>query len=313
MGVRHTIGASEVAVALGYQRRKGDGEPYISEYELWCRLTGRIARYDGEDSPDAQLGRMCEVAVANEWMRRRRLRPGQDVLPGPQLNDDGWGCRCHPWLHARPDLLLVPVVGPAGHRYSDFHRREPVELKAPRELDEDRWGEDGTDQMPEEYLVQLVVQVHVCGAARGHLAAMARAPRNDRVWAEYEWARDDELIESVLAKAKEWYDHFVVGDREPPLDGSASSRWALDRRWKPKRDDVTVWASVDTEETVRSLHQVREAAHEREHRAFELQQHVMAAMGEATVLRGGKAGRILATWRVNKDGVRVFRLLPMEG
>lgn len=300
MGVRHTIGASEVAVALGYQRRKGDGEPYISEYELWCRLTGRIARYDGEDSPDAQLGRMCEVAVANEFMRRHQLRPGRDVQLGPQLLDMPNTSPRWPWVHARPDLFLT-------------YGMAPIELKAPRELEEDRWGEDGTDQMPEEYLVQLVVQVAVTGASRGHLAAMARAPRNDRVWAEYEWARDEELIESVMARCKEWYDHFVVVDREPPLDGSASSKWALERRWKPKRDDVTVWASVDTEETIRSLHQVKEAAHEREHRAFELQQHVMEAMGEATVLRGGKAGRILATWRVNKDGVRVFRLLPMEG
>ena len=293
----NTIGASELAVALGYQRRKGDGEPYLSERELWSRLTGRLDRYDTESSPDAEVGRMCEIAVGHEWAKRNGLRAGYDFIAGPPLDTAPYRHHGLDWLHAHPDL----------HRMSDGPMgASPVELKAPRDLDPDRWGEDGTDQFPIEYLIQVIAQVAVMRAPYGSLAAMARSPQTDRVFAEYRWDLDEKLRDTVLHRGEEWYRKHVVGDVAPAPDGSASARWSLDREWKGR--DATVWATPEVEETVHRLLQVEEAAHERETRGVELKQHVMAAMKEATVLRGGRAGEILATWREDKNGRRVFRL-----
>ena len=293
-----TLGASEVAVALGLGRRREDGEPYVSQRMLWSRLTGRIERYDVDpDNVDAEIGKWGEAAVANRFLSEQHtpMAFGAGPLLGqPPLTHPRW-----PWLHARPDLIA----------YNQGSPWYPVELKNPRELDDDRWGESGTDQLPDEYLVQVIAQVAVMGAPFGILAAMARAPRrNKRVWAVYRYDRNEAQEASVLGLAHEWYQKHVVGGVAPPVDGSQSTTEALNRSWKPRA--VTRFASREVEQICRRLRQVKTAIDQQESHETLLTQQIKDAMGEAEVLRG--IDGTLATWRANKNGDRVFRLVVNE-
>lgn len=292
-----TLGASEVAVCLGLQRLKSDGEPYLSERELWGRLTGELPRYDESAGVDAEIGRDAEAMVLSRWIRRY---PAASYRPGPQLGADPLANPAWPWLHARPDMIWC---GPDGE--------SPIEFKAPRELDAERWGEDGTDQMPPEYLVQLAVQVAVMDAPFGILFAMARAPRsNSRVDAEFRYQRNRELERTILDRAGAWYHRHVVDGVPPSPDGSASAAWALGR--SAVLDHVVAWANADQEAAVRRLVQVRVAERQQRAHREQLEQDIQASMGAATRLLDHK-GKVIATFRPDRTGRRRFRLVVREG
>ena len=294
-----TMGASEVAVALGLQRTKTDGEPYTSALELQARLTGALPRYgdDAEAGVDAIIGRDAEAMVLSRWCRRY---PGLRFRPGPQLGSEPLVNPSWPWLHARPDLVASMAWGDG----------IPVELKAPRELDGERWGEDHTDQFPMEYLVQLAVQVAVMDAPFGVLFAMARAPRtNSRIDGEFRYVRDPDLERRILDRAGAWYHRHVV-DRVPvEPDGSESAAWTLART--TGLDHVVAFATVEQEAEVRRLAQVRTAIREQERHRAELEQSIQQMMGAATTLRGVD-GRTIATFRPDRTGRRRFRLVVRD-
>ena len=296
-----SVGASEVAVMLGVQRHMDDGEPYVSELELQQRLLGTIERYDDDpDNVDAQIGRWAESMVASKFIADHGLQPGFNVLPGPQLDQPGIPHPTLPWLAARPDLKRYPrsiSVVP--------HKAEPVELKAPRDLDPERWGPGpSADDLPPEYLVQLAVQVACMDAPGGTLAAMARAPRGNRWWVEYRYERDLELEGRILHAAGAWYQRHVV-DRDPVVpDGSASAASVLGRMFRPA--DETLYATREVAALVRHIEQRRNTLREVEQGLARKMQELQAAMGTATVLKSG--ARILATWRWGKSGRRYFRL-----
>ncbi len=292
------MGASEIAVALGLGRTKEDGEPYVSQRELWLRLTGRIERYEHDpDNVDAELGKWGEVAVLNRYIAESGTHP-LAFEPGPQLGDPAFENVRLPGFHARPDLIYRGVHHGGQH---------PIEAKNPRELADDRWGPSGTDQMPDEYLVQVITQVAVMDAPFGILCAMARAPRtNKRTWVVYRYDRDVDLERRVLGGAMEWYERYVVANVEPLVDGSESCSVALGRQWKPKPGSKR-YATSEIESTVLRLRQVREAVRQQESHEALLVQEVKQFMGEAEVLVG--VDGTLATWREGRGGKRHFRIL----
>ena len=298
-----TMGASEIATALGLGRTKEDGEPYVSQRELWLRLTGRIERYENDpDNVDAELGRWGEAAVLNRYMAENgNGHIDLSFVGGPGLESPPLRCDRWPLFHARPDMTRKVMV--PGHGLTVV----PIEAKNPRELADDRWGPTGTDQMPDEYLVQVITQVAVMDAPFGILCAMARAPRtNKRTWVVYRYDRDVDLERRVLGGAREWYERHVVANVEPPVDGSESCSMALGRQWRPKPGSKR-YATSEIESTVLRLRQVREAVRQQESHEALLVQEVKQFMGEAEVLVG--VSGTLATWREGRGGKRHFRIL----
>lgn len=295
-----TMGASEVAVALGLSRQHDDGEPYVSEYTLQQRLLGEIPRYDRDpDNLDAEVGRWMEPAVAGRFAAEHHLTPGYHLLPGPTLDEPGDSHPDLPWLHVRVDLRFATA-------------RSWVELKAPRELDPERWGPGpSADDLPAEYLVQLVTQGAVLhrrtGATHGYLAALARAPRRgQRVYGEWLYERDPKLEEQILGSAWAWYVRHVVERKEVAADGSASTRSTMDRRWAGDAD-TELYANAATRQLVRTALQRREALRVIEQACERDEAEIKAAMRDATVLKAG--ARTIATWRTGKSGRRYFRLI----
>lgn len=300
-----TVGASEISVMLGIQRRMGDGDPYCSELELQARLLGKVPRYSSDPADvDAIIGRHCEAAVASAAMEVLGLRPVLDVLPGPQLDQPGLVHPDFPWLHARTDLVILPG--------KLVPRHAPLELKAPRDLDPERWGPEGNAWagLPADYLVQLMVQLAVFHAHYGSdeacLVAMARAPRRAKDWLRVYWLeRDPSLEHTMLGQAGAWYARHVVEELPVPPDGSASSSSVLDQLWTP-REDKTLYAGPDLASLAQRLQQRKTALGEIERGVEQLEQEIKAAMGEHTVLK--HRDKVLATWRLGRSGRRYFRL-----
>lgn len=293
-----TLGVSELAVTVGLQRTHLDGEPYTSPITLWARLSGYLPRYDDSDSADAEIGRWGEFAIGARYAVEHDFQWGTDICRGPTLDQPGLTHPELPWLHARPDFLVIA-------------KNAPLEAKNPRELDPERWGEAGTGDMPGEHACQVIGQLAVCarlyGSERAELAAMARAPRDRRVWAVYSMARDEELEKQLLGRAWQWVETYVLGGRCPPEDGTEDANNTLRRMWAPVDDRVLVAEPADLER-YRRLLQTRAAVEEIQGRHNELRQGLQLSMRDATVLTDPGGAR-LCTWRVGRDGRRRFRVL----
>lgn len=295
----HTLGASEVAVVLGLGRQRQSGEPWVSELEVYARLTGLIQRYSDDGGPDAEVGRWVEHAIMARLISERGLTPGRDVWPGPPLSEPGWSAPGIPW-HARPD----------GH--TPWYT---VECKAPRALYPEEWGDTEHD-IPPYYAAQVLAQVAVAhalhGIERGVLAAMARAPGwgAPRVWAVYELARSGRRERGMVAAVERWLERHVERGIPPQPDGSESASWTLRRMFSPVVDKVHVATPTDLERW-RSWLTSRDLVAELKGRAAEEQQHLQSVMGEATVLQT-EDGTPLASWRADKNGTRRWRVLATE-
>lgn len=295
-----TIGSSEAAVCLGVQRRHDDGTPYTSELELWLRLAGLTPRYDATTSPAAEAGRYLEPVC----LYRYQERAGRAIHPGPKLGTEPWTHPDLPFLHAHPDGLDPSFNG----------RGAVIEAKCPRALDPDRWGPDGSDEVPLEHWIQVVVQVALgvrlglCGR-RAFLAAMARDPggRNDpRTFCVYELHVTEEREAAVLRGIRDWYRRHVIEYLPPEPDGSESAERALEAAFTA-REEVVRGAEPWEIELHHKLVQVLGAKVEREQTAAELRQRIMRSMGEVTKLVDGR--RVLVTWRRDKNGRRRWRLM----
>ncbi len=288
-----TIGASELAITVGLQRRHADGTPWTSGFELWARLRGLLPRYDSESSPDADAGKTMEPGIGLAYAEEHGLAWGTDMLPGPPFPSPGLWHADIPWLAARPDFLA-----PA--------RERVVQAKAPRELHDDEWGPSGTGEVPVWVAVQeaaeLAVVVRVLSWEVADVAVHARAGRRgDRTRAEFTLRRDERFERRLLARAAEWYRRHVEDGEPPPPDGSPSTSKALSRVFRPT--DTVLEATPDDVKRWHHILQLRTHRDDLEARVREEEQRICARMKEATKLV--HEGRTLATWRAKAGASRV--------
>lgn len=107
--------------------------------EVWLDKTGQLP--DLPPSPQMEWGLRLEPAIAEAYSERTGLD-----LSSPSL------CRHpqYPWMLASIDRL---VSGPP----------KVVELKTASPFAAGEWGDPGTDEIPESYLIQVQHQLAVCG------------------------------------------------------------------------------------------------------------------------------------------------------
>jgi len=219
--VSTTIGSSDVARILGLS-------PWGTPWETWSRLHG-LTSYSSHDTPAQARGRMLEPAL----LIRYAQEVGVPVMPGPPLGEPGWAGP-EPWMHARPDGWV-----PGGEQMT--RPAWLVEAKTARYLDEGHgWGPEGTDQVPQHYLVQCVWQMACCDVDRCDLVAFGMASDDFRI---YRIARDVAVERAVVNRCRAWYQRHVEQGEPPGFDGSAAASQALAAQHSRPRQGATVEAT----------------------------------------------------------------------
>ena len=177
---RHFLGASDVAAVLGLS-------PYRSPREVWSeKVAGEVG--PALDNDDVARGLAMEPVI--DTMVRRR---GIVLEPGGEFAVQG-SC-----IVVHPDRLAPDGVW---------------ELKAPRRWGR-QWGEEGTDEVPELYLVQILVQMLAVRAAgrsveHSHIAAMCGELRTYPIPFHLDTAR------GIVDYCDKWWDKHVIHGDEPP-------------------------------------------------------------------------------------------------
>jgi len=147
------------------------------------------------------------------------------------------------------------------------------------------WGEEGTDEIPQEYLLQVQHYLFVAGLDQADVAVLI-AGSDFRI---YRIKADAELQAMLLDACREFWQR--VQDGNPPAPMSAADCQSL---WPaPQRDERE--ASADTVAKVAELAAVRAQIADLESQKESLETAIKSELADASDLTYG--GRTLATWR----------------
>lgn len=183
------IGASDVASVLGIS-------PYRSAYELWLEKTGQLEPWAGNEA--TKLGTKAESILLDEAEEQLGQLDRGVLLwaPGSQLiaaTLDGQVVRTRCPVECKTSGLTGgPVVG--------------------------YWGDPGTDEIPDYYLVQVQMQIWCAGADLAHVKAWL----GGRGIVDYQVHRSDAVIKAIADQCREWWERHIVGEVVPEMEAAPS-------------------------------------------------------------------------------------------
>jgi predicted phage-related endonuclease len=197
------IGASEVGAVVG-----ADGA-YDSALSVWARKVG-IEQPANDVVPEfIRLGNLLEPVIAQLYCERT----GFELRESDTIVHPSDPVRC-----CTPDRLVV------GHPVN-------VQIKKIRTLAS--WGEPGTDEVPDNILLQTQWEMGILEAI-GHHVERTDIPVlfYGSKFEVFSVTRDDELIGMLADTVGQWWTDYVVARRQPPIDGSERTKEALARIFK---------------------------------------------------------------------------------
>lgn len=199
---RTGIGGSDAAATVGL-------DPWKTAFDVYLEKTGQIAPENLDEVERVRFGKIMEAPIADEYARRYgvKVRRRNQILRHPK----------YPWMLANVDRLI------------DGQRRgleiKTVDLLAYRNGE---WGAEGTDEVPEHYLLQCKHYMLVTGYEQWHLAACVGGNR----LVVYEINRDPELDEMLIEGESAFWDCVVRGHAPEPDFSHRSTAGVLKRLYK---------------------------------------------------------------------------------
>lgn len=273
------IGASDVPIIFGIS-------PFGNRYELWLEKTQRVEPQE-LTSESVHLGNRLEDALLDE--AESELGEIERNVLVPCKHDYGFplAAQCDGVVKETGVNVEVKTSGLAGPIYG-------------------QWGEDGTDEVPDYYLAQLLAQQLCLESDSSHLYALLGGVGMRR----YQVGRPDWFKEALIEKCREFWD-MVENDIEPERDSAVS----LDTLKRLRRQAGKVIEFGPKETALAELWQEKNnEANKLKREAESLKAEVILNLGdaEAAELLGGGQVTYLETQRNNQAreaSVSVFRTL----
>lgn len=275
------IGASECAIAAGVSR-------YSSRLDLYLRKRGLAQPPQG----DALLmGTLLEPVVLELY--RRSHPTWQVIAPNVSLRSPS-----HPLAIATPDGFVTesgdpPVVEvhpETGQRVA-VRADRLVQVKTTGSLGHGQWGEEGTDEIPLDYLAQVQWEMAVAGVPVCDLALLVAG----RTFKLYTVAFDADLFRDLyLVNEAFWYEHVAPG-RPPEVDGSEAGRLLLAQRFPRENKGEELTATDEIDKLGHAILALKKAERDNATQRALLEQRLQEVMGTAESMQG-RGWR--ATWKL---------------
>lgn len=264
---RQGLGGSDAPVVAGLSRWRGP-------YELWCEkvATGEVVN-DGVT--DYQWwGHFMEEPIA-AWFNHHAAPLVARRLP-VVLRSTRW-----PFMQANIDFVVVDesdnVLG-------------PLEVKNRRYNDGWDTADDGTTNVPLDVLAQGMHYLAVGGWERCWFgASLGGAPP---VIAEV--TRTEDLLNDLVALEADFMDKVRNGVA-PAVDGSASTRRALSKRWQAVEAKAVELHAEPTRFLLSERKRLLEEVAERQGVVDEIENELCAMLQDAEV--GTLDGEVAVTWK----------------
>jgi putative phage-type endonuclease len=243
------IGGSDVAAALGLSKRK-------TALQLYLEKRGEIeVEEPPEDSEVIWWGRMLEPIVRQKYAEETGRIV---VLPHGTLH--------HPTHH----FMLAHVDGVIDG--------EPRGYEGKTAFHSTGWGEEGTDQIPREYLLQVHHYLTVCNFEVWDVAVLI-----GRHFQVYEVPRDPEMSEMLIATEREFMRRVEEGDR-PNLDYDHPTARDVVKKLYPGTNGARLVASENAIAWRTQLEKEAAAAKAALATVESLKARLLEEMGEAALL-----------------------------
>ena len=279
LAIRSTaLWSTEAAGALGLSK-------YATPVSIWMEKVGQHADIDPEDADDEDdadeevtqteeqsMGLMLQPVIARLYTQRT----GQslDDMEGVKIFSDA-----HPWMASHFD-----------YRLSD-NRRKLVECKNFHSMRRKEFGDEGSDDVPMDCLVQCLHEGYIAKADVVDLAVLFGGQKFEIFTVPVRQDAVDMLIDKLHA----FWQH--VEKREPPApqtDEEVKALWQRD-------NGREVIATPEVERACAQLAQIKENLKAGKEAKESLDVLIKSAIGDAAALRSADRSRILATWKNSKD------------
>lgn len=259
------IGGSDVAAILGLSKWK-------TPLQVYQEKRGEIAPQADNDA--MRWGRYLEPVVRQAYADEtgREVRVLDELVRHPLYEH----------MIANLDGFVIPEAGP----------RRVFEAKTARTAD--GWGEPGSDQIPQPYLLQVQHYMAVTGFVVADVAVLIGGSD----FRLYEVPADAELQQMLVDAEAEFWARVQAG--EPPEPVSYAD---VQARFGRASKAGTVLADADVQEALTKLRELKTQAKHLELVEEQWKAVVMKAMGESDTLIDAR-GDILATWRASAAPMR---------
>ena len=252
------IGGSEAAACTGL-------DPWRTRLDVYLEKTGQAQAFTDTDA--LYWARMLEPIVIAEYEKRMAIS-----VRGLQSE------HVHPmreWQRCTLDGLTSSAI---------------VEAKTWHRID-DKWGDDGTDQIPMQYVAQCLHNMEVTQMDVCHVPVLFLADKTFRIYV----VKYDEALANLLTVAE----HEVweaVQTNNPPEPITLSD---INKLWR-EDDGGEVVASPTLVESIGRLQHVKHVQKELKATREQLEAEIKKYMGPAATLLDEDGERELATWKHNK-------------
>jgi putative phage-type endonuclease len=264
------IGGSDAAAIMGLSKWKTPLDVYLDK-------RGEAAPF--QDNESMLWGRALEPVIRQQYAERT----GRAVhVPDGML------------IHPKHDFILANLDG-----VTDDGR--VLEIKTARTGQD--WGEPGTDEVPQAYLLQVQHYMAVTGFVVADVAVLVGGS-DFRI---YEVPADTELQTLIVEQETEFWTRVLTGNPPPPV--SYADAVARFRKHTPGE---TVTATAEVQDAIAALINAQSCikvakAEEEQAKAF-----IAAFMGPAEILVN-LDGNTLATWKTAKPAKSIDAKALQEG
>ena len=254
------IGGSDIAAICGLN-------PFKTPLQVWQSKINPVV--DEEISEPAYWGTTLENVVAQEYAKRtgRKVQRINQVLHHPHL----------PYCLANIDRAVVnpEMAGRVFWKDDRLTTNRILECKTANGFMAKQWGEAGSDQVPDSYLIQCQWYLGITGASVCDLAVLIGG-QDFRI---YTILRDDDLINDLLQQGAAFWELVKNNIAPDPINyPEAVKKWAnSDPTLSVQADDLL----IDDLEQIQSIKaQVKEL----EAQEDEIKARVVYALKEAETL-----------------------------
>lgn len=273
------IGSSEIAAVCGLNKWRGPIDVYMSKLGLI---------EDQEDNDNLWFGRELEPVLIKRYEQetgRKVTIPDSDTLPCQHPG--------YPWFMFSPDGTIY-IDNPIG--YKGCSKLEGiVECKTTGYSHLDEWGEPGTDEIPQEYLIQCQWLMEGSGAKWADVPVLFMGQR--REFRIYRVMRDDELIASLIEKGREFWENHIIPQIPPPVNDSPGWDKFIKKSF-PKDELPIIQATAEMDVDLWDYRNVCDKFKAIESRKQYWENNIKAAIGVNLGIES-QFGRI--TWKASKD------------
>lgn len=277
------IGGSDVAIILGLST-------YKTPYQLYLEKIGAVES-DFNETELQEWGHRIEPIIRIKFAEEHGVR-----LRAP-VEDAKYAPLC--------DLITYDLESQV-HPFNEFLRgnldgfipelNAIHEIKCSNQFMAAQWGEDGSDVIPMQYLVQVAHYCAVMNADRAYITVLI----GGHDYREFIYNRDLALEEKIINAAKTFWD--CVQNKTPPAPVNQVDLRLMFPKHNPEK---TLTIAPDIKEQLTTLTETKFKIKQLSEVEEQYKFNIMQFMQDAECLVNDE-GVPIVSWKANKRGSRTF-------